>query len=109
MGVPREIYPILAVKCDEAMPFPLPERYEEILEKAKGCDVALIGPGLGRHPKTEKLVRALLEDLDIPVVLDADGINALCGHIDILDKRSAPTVLTPHAGSMHGSPVLLCR
>ena len=68
------------------------------MEKAKGCDVALIGPGLGRHPKTEKLVRALLEDLDIPVVLDADGINAMCGHIDILDKRSAPTVLTPHAG-----------
>lgn len=98
LGVPREIYPIVAVKCDEAMPFPLPERYEEILEKAKGCDVALIGPGLGRRPKTEKLVRALLEDLDIPVVLDADGINALCGHIDILDKRSAPTVLTPHAG-----------
>ena len=98
LGVPREIYPILAVKCDEAMPFPLPERYEEILEKARGCDVALIGPGLGRHPKTEKLVRALLEDLDIPVVLDADGINALCGHIDILDKRSAPTVLTPHTG-----------
>ena len=95
LGVPREIYPILAVKCDEAMPFPLPEKYEEILEKARGCDVALIGPGLGRHPKTEKLVRALLEDLDIPVVLDADGINALCGHIDILDKRSAPTVLTP--------------
>ena len=98
LGVPREIYPIIAVKCDEAMPFPLPERYEEILEKAKGCDVAIIGPGLGRRPKTEKLVRALLEDLDIPVVLDADGINALCGHIDILDKRSAPTVLTPHAG-----------
>ena len=98
LGVPREIYSIVAVKCDEAMPFPLSERYEEILEKAKGCDVALIGPGLGRHPKTEKLVRALLEDLDIPVVLDADGINAMCGHIDILDKRSAPTVLTPHAG-----------
>lgn len=107
-GVPREIYPILAVKCDEAMPFPLPEKYEEILEKARGCDVALIGPGLGRHPKTEKLVRALLEDLDIPVVLDADGINALCGHIDILDKRSAPTVLTPHAGEyarLTGTPL----
>ncbi len=98
LGVPREIYSIVAVKCDEAMPLPLPERYEEILEKARGCDVALIGPGLGRRPKTEKLVRALLEDLDIPVVLDADGINALCGHIDILDKRSSPTVLTPHTG-----------
>lgn len=98
LGVPREIYPILAVKCDEAMPFPLPNEYSKILEKAKGCDVALLGPGLGQEPRTQRLVRSLLEDLDIPVVLDADGINALAGHIDILDKRSAPTVLTPHAG-----------
>jgi NAD(P)H-hydrate epimerase len=80
------------------MPFPLPEDYQTILEKAKGCDIALIGPGLGRAPHTEQLVHALLRDLDIPVVLDADGINALSGHIDILDGRCAPTVLTPHDG-----------
>ena len=98
VGVPRDIYPIIAVKCDEAMPFPLPKEYEKILEKAAGCDVALIGPGLGRKPETERLVLALLADLERPVVLDADGINALGGHIDILDKRSAPTVLTPHEG-----------
>ena len=98
LGVPREIYPIVAVKCDEAMPFPLPEEYDKILEKAKSCDVALIGPGLGRAPETERLVLGLLADLDIPVVLDADGINAVSGHIDILDKRSAPTILTPHDG-----------
>ena len=98
LGVPREIYPIIAVKCDEAMPFPLPEDYSAILEKARSCDAALIGPGLGRAPETERLVLSLLAGLEIPVVLDADGINALCGHIDILDKRSAPTVLTPHEG-----------
>ncbi len=98
LGVPREVYPIVAVKCDEAMPFPLPEEYEKILEKARSCDVALIGPGLGRAPRTERLVRSLLSDLEIPVVLDADGINALAGHIHILDGRRAPTVLTPHAG-----------
>lgn len=97
LGVPREIYPIAAVKCDEAMPFPLGD-YEAILEKARGCDVALIGPGLGRAPQTERLVHRLLGDLEIPVVLDADGINALSGHIDILDKRKAPTVLPPHDG-----------
>ena len=98
LGVPRDIYPIVAVKCDEAMPFPLPEDYAAILEKAKGCDAALIGPGLGRAPETEALVLRLLADLDIPIVLDADGINALSGHIDVLDKRSAFTVLTPHEG-----------
>ena len=98
LGVPREVYPIVAVKCDEAMPFPLPEAYDKILEKARGCDVALIGPGLGRAPGTEELVRRLLTDLDVPVVLDADGINALQGHIDVLDKRQGLTVLTPHDG-----------
>lgn len=98
LGVPRDIYPIIAVKCDEAMPFPLPEDYSAILEKARSCDVAVIGPGLGRAAEAETLVLRLLADLDIPVVLDADGINAVAGHIDVLDKRSALTVLTPHEG-----------
>ena len=98
LGVPREIYPIVAVKCDEAMPFPLPEDCSAILERARSCDIALIGPGLGRAPETQALVLRLLAGLDCPVVLDADGINALAGHIDILDKRQAPTVLTPHEG-----------
>ena len=98
LGVPRSIYPIIAVKCDEAMPYPLPVDYHEILEKAEGCDVALIGPGLGRSPRTDGIVRSLLRDLEIPVVLDADGINALAGHIDVLDSRKALTVLTPHDG-----------
>ncbi|MCI9269416.1 MAG: NAD(P)H-hydrate dehydratase, partial [Lawsonibacter sp.] len=99
LGVPRDIYPIVAVKCDEAMPFPLPEDYSAVLERARGCDAALIGPGLGRGPRVERLVLSLLTDLDVPVVLDADGINALAGHIDVLlDRRQAPTVLTPHEG-----------
>lgn len=98
LGVPREIYPIVAVKCDEAMPFPLPEEDFAVLEKARSCDVALIGPGLGRSARPERLALSLLEQLEIPVVLDADGINALAGHIDILDKRTALTVLTPHEG-----------
>ena len=98
LGVPRDIYPIVAIMCDEALPFPLPEDYSAILERARGCDAAVIGPGLGRGPQMEKLVLSLLADLEIPVVLDADGINALAEHIDILDRRTAPTVLTPHEG-----------
>lgn len=98
LGVPRNVYPIVAVKCDEAMPFPLPEDEQAVLDKARSCDVALIGPGLGRSEQSDALVRTLLRELEIPVVLDADGINALSGHIDILDQRTAPTILTPHDG-----------
>lgn len=97
LGVPEEIWPIAAVKCLEAMPFPLPARYEDILRRASSCEGVLIGPGLGRAPRTERLVRSLLEDLKVPVVLDADGINALAGHMDVLDaRRGRVTILTPH-------------
>ncbi|MGM9607706.1 MAG: NAD(P)H-hydrate dehydratase [Oscillospiraceae bacterium] len=98
LAVPQEIYPIVAVKCDEAMPWPWPESDEEILEKAKSCDVALIGPGLGQGKRAEKLVLSLLRDLTCPVILDADGLNILSRHIDVLDKREGLTVLTPHDG-----------
>lgn len=98
LAVPREIYPIIAVKCDEAMPWPLPDDYDAVLKKASACDVALIGPGLGQSEQTEKLVLALLRDLKCPVILDADGLNILSRHINVLDKRQAVTVLTPHDG-----------
>ena len=98
VSVPEAIWPVEAAKCVSAMPFPLPARYEDILRRASSCEGVLIGPGLGRAPRTERLVRSLLEDLKVPVVLDADGINALDGHIDSLDGRRAPTILTPHAG-----------
>ena len=101
LGVPADIYPITAVKCNEAMPFPLPKEYDILLERAQSCDLALIGPGLGRAKETEQLVHRLLRDLTIPVVLDADGINALEGHIDVLDSRKALTILTPHDGEFH--------
>ena len=98
LAVPREIYPIVAVKCDETMPWPLPDDYDEILQKASACDAVLIGPGLGQSERTEKLVLALLRDLACPVILDADGLNIAARHIDVLDKRGGLTVLTPHDG-----------
>ena len=67
-----------------------------LLEKA---DALLVGPGLGRAPGTEEFVRRLVSDTDIPLVLDADGLNALVGQIDDLaEQRDTPWVLTPHAG-----------
>ena len=107
LGVPEGIWPVEAVKCVSAMPFPLPERngklresaVEEILNKLSGCDVLALGPGLGRSEDTARLVWALLERTEKAVVLDADGINALEGHIDVLDRRRGRvTILTPHDG-----------
>ena len=108
VGVPAPIWPVAAAKLDEAMPFPLPagkegqlslEAGEAIHNRLAGCMVCLVGPGLGRGNGVAAVVRHLLQETHIPVVLDADGINALEGHIDVLDARQGlHTVLTPHDG-----------
>ena len=107
LGVPEAIWPVEAAKCVSAMPFPLPDKHgklspkakAEILRRAAGCDAVAIGPGLGRSEGVTELVLDLLREIRQPVVLDADGINALAGHIDVLDaRRNAVTVLTPHDG-----------
>ena len=70
-----------------------------IREKLAPCNVLALGPGLGRGAETENLVRTLLLETEKAVVLDADGINALSGHMDILDaRRGRVTILTPHDG-----------
>ena len=98
VGVPREVYPIVAARCAAAMAQPLPEDREELLARMSRCDAAVIGPGLGRSPEAEALALFLLENLPVPVVLDADGINAAAAHIDVLRGRRWPTVVTPHEG-----------
>ncbi len=99
LGVPKEIWPVVAVKCDEAMPSPLPGSTGELLEKIARCDAVLVGPGLGRSPESDSLVFETAKAAACPLILDADGINAVSGHIDILDgRRDRLTILTPHEG-----------
>lgn len=99
VGVPGEVYPIVAARCAASMVHPLPDSYPALLERVRSCDAALIGPGLGRAAGTEETVLALLRDLPGPVVLDADGINAAAAHMDVLEgRRGRVTVLTPHEG-----------
>ena len=98
LGVPRDIWAVVACRCAEAMPHPLEEQPEQVLERMSPCDAALIGPGLGQSGEMAQLTRTLTAKLDIPLVLDADGLNALGGHIGLLKQRRAPTVLTPHEG-----------
>lgn len=106
LGVPESIYSIEAVKLNEPVVFPLPEEDGKLSEKAipeifqrlPQMDGVLIGPGLGQSAGTLSVVQAVLEQAACPVILDADGINVLQGHKDILRGRQAPTILTPHDG-----------
>ncbi len=106
LGVPESIYAIEAVKLHEPVVFPLPEDGGMLSEKAlpeiekrlPQMDAVLIGCGLGQSPGTRAVVQAVLEQARCPVVLDADGINVLGQHKDILRGRQAPTILTPHQG-----------
>ena len=102
VAVPEDVYPIVAVKCDEAMVWPLPEDDGAVLELARGCGAALIGPGLGQGERAARLVLALLRSLECPVILDADGLNIISKHIDVLDARQEAAVLTPTRGSLPG-------
>ena len=104
LGVPESIYAIEAVKLYEAVVFPLPDRdgklsreaIEEILERLPKMDAVLIGCGLGQSEDTLSVVQTVLEYAKCPVVVDADGINLLSAHRDILRGRIYPTILTPH-------------
>ena len=105
LGVPEAIWAVEAGRCVSAMPFPLPDKRGMLGEKAlpsilaREFDVLALGPGLGRGEGVTRLVCELLRRTEKPVVLDADGMNALEGHIDILDaRRGRITILTPHDG-----------
>lgn len=106
LGVPECIYAIEAVKLTEAIVFPLPDEdgklsvraVAPVLERLQNMDAVLIGPGLGQSEGTLEVVRSVLREFSGPLVVDADGINVLAKHMDILRERHYPTILTPHAG-----------
>jgi NAD(P)H-hydrate epimerase len=60
----------------------------------------VLGPGIGSAPDTAEFVRAAALQARVPLVLDADGLNAFAGRIGELAERSGPTLLTPHAGEL---------
>jgi len=109
LAVPESLNDILEVKLTEVMTEPVPETeaqtigreaLDRLLHLAADKSAVAIGPGLGTHPSTQKLVHELLAALRIPIVLDADGINALAGQADLLRRVAGPLILTPHPGEM---------
>ncbi len=107
VAVPESLHDIVAARVTEVMTEPLPETsertvaveaLERVLALAEGKKVVALGPGLSTEESTGKLVRELVQRLRIPLVIDADGLNNLAEHQDLLDGAVAPRVLTPHPG-----------
>ena len=117
LGVSESIYAIEAVKLTEPVVFPLPDEngmlsaqaVDRITQLLPKMDAVLIGPGLGQSEGTFAVVKSVLEQFKGTVVLDADGINVLAGHIDLLRGRTAPTILTPHLGEFRRISGQVCN
>jgi NAD(P)H-hydrate epimerase len=109
LGIPESLNSIMETQVLEAMTAPLPEcgygvladtAIDDIVKLADGKNCLAIGPGIGQAEKTRSLVKAVIRRIDMPIVIDADGLNNIAGQTQLLKKRKAPTVLTPHPGEM---------
>ena len=107
LAVPEKIYSIVASQLDSAIVLPMPcdenGRFSlkalpllvRLLDKMDAC---LLGPGLGRSPELDQVVIGIISASRVPLVLDADGLNAVALHMDVLREAACPIVLTPHEG-----------
>ena len=108
VGVPQSLNSIFEIKLTEIMSLPLKESRKGVLSAAaftqiknfsKKTDVLVIGCGASRDISAQKFMRRIIQHIDIPCVVDADGINALSGHLGVLNKRQKKNLIfTPHYG-----------
>jgi NAD(P)H-hydrate epimerase len=106
--IPASLNLVFETRLLEVMSVPLPDAdgslmaaaAPTVLGRVERADALVLGPGLGREPDAVKLARNLAADADLPLLLDADGLNAHAGMLSSLARRRAPTVLTPHAGEL---------
>jgi NAD(P)H-hydrate epimerase len=106
--VPASLNLVFEQRLLEVMTVPLADRAgalqredaQRVLDRAGRADALVLGPGIGREEGTIELCRELAGSAEIPLLLDADGLNAHSERLESLAKRTAPTVLTPHAGEL---------
>ncbi|BCI60379.1 NAD(P)H-hydrate dehydratase [Solibaculum mannosilyticum] len=106
---PKDACTALSCKLTEPVLIPLSQSSEgtlshqsipTILEQLSSTSACLIGCGMGDNAQTQAVLDAVLQHAKCPVIIDADGINALSHHIDRLKEPTAPVILTPHPGEM---------
>jgi NAD(P)H-hydrate epimerase len=107
LAAPKSVVPFVAAKCSEVVYVPLEETGEgtialsnldRLLELVAeyGIDIAAVGPGTSLNEETQQLVRELVARLEVPVIVDGDGITAIARDPDAVKGRRAPTIITPH-------------
>ncbi len=108
VAVPQSAEPVLQLKLLEGMTRALPEEegghtpqgVDEVSRMAERADALIVGPGIGRTEEALEFARVVAREIDRPLLIDADGLNAHAGRLDLLKGRPGPTVLTPHAGEL---------
>ncbi len=109
IGIPKSLNTVIESKVTEAMSEPLPETidgtlsavaYDRIIELLENKKVLAIGPGLSLHPETQDLVQRLVMEAEVPVIIDADAVKSIKGHLHILKESRNLRILTPHPGEM---------
>ncbi len=109
LGIPRSLNPIMEMKLTEVMTEPLPETPKQtlslralpsILRLCENKKAVVIGPGLGTYKETQSLILKLIKTINLPMVIDADGLNALATQPKLLPASNRSIVLTPHPGEM---------
>ena len=109
LGIPSSLNLVMEAKLTEVMTCPLAETRKatlslraksDILNKVKGADVLIVGPGLSQHSETKKLIRQLIVNIKKPMVLDADALNAASDDVAIFKKIHQGYIVTPHPGEM---------
>ncbi|MFA6457492.1 MAG: NAD(P)H-hydrate dehydratase, partial [Bacteroidota bacterium] len=108
LGVPESEYPVIAKRTVEVMPLGLPDTVDgsiaraamkEIYKRIDWSTVVLLGCGMSQQQETQELIREVIRSTTKPMVVDADGLNALAGHNEILkNRKSHQIVITPHHG-----------
>lgn len=108
VAVPGATWPVFETKLTEVMTLPVgdrattlgPDARNQILDHVNGDGTVVLGSGIGRNPDTAELVCDLVPAVEAPVVVDADGLDALAGRPELVAMRDQSTILTPHPGEM---------
>jgi NAD(P)H-hydrate epimerase len=106
--IPGSLNTIFEVRLLEVMSVPLPDERGSlttdstglVIERCGRADALVLGPGLGRTDGAFEVARQIAKQAPVPLLLDADGLNAHAGALGALAEREAPSVLTPHAGEL---------